>query len=167
MKTKRKTTSGFTRKKKIQVKSKTKSLPIYVFLVIVALDQASKFLIKYLFLPGSSASVLGGVFSITYLRNTGSSFGLFKGYNKIFIIISIAVLALFIYKYFKKKTFRLESAIISAGILGNLLDRLFLGYVVDFIDFHFWPVFNAADSAISIGVLLLVFSMMKSKEDFL
>jgi len=100
--------------------------------------------------------IIKPILSFTYVRNTGVSFGLFKGYNWIFTLILILALIYFVFLFFKEKQYRLIYSIICAGIVGNLIDRLFLGYVVDFVNFHLWPIFNIADSAIFIGILWLI-----------
>lgn len=91
--------------------------------------------------------------------NTGIAFGFLQGYNWIFIIVSLIVLVICIFNYKKHK---LEFSLIIGGLLGNLTDRIFFGYVRDFIDLRIWPVFNIADSVIVIGVLLLAYKMFKS-----
>jgi signal peptidase II len=115
---------------------------------------------------GQSLNIIG-FFSFTYLKNTGVSFGLFKGSNFLFAIIAFLALVFFIYVYLKKKKYFLQLSLITAGISGNLIDRIFLGHVVDFIDFHYWPVFNVADSAISIGMIWLLVLLIKNKEDLI
>jgi signal peptidase II len=157
MRKKRKTTTGSISRKKSDLAG------IAAFFLILLLDQASKFLVRRNMLPSDSID-LGLVF-ITYLRNTGVSFGLFKGFNDIFTVILILAFFFFAYIWVKKDVFRLQASIVMAGIAGNLIDRLFLGYVVDFINFRIWPVFNLADSAISLGILWLVVESTRKKED--
>lgn len=142
---------------------KNNNIFIYYLLVfiIVLFDQVSKWLIRFNFTVGSSVVILKKILSFTYLQNTGVSFGLFKGYNWIFTIVLVFAFALFAYYFYKEKSYRLFYGIICSGILGNLIDRINLGYVVDFIDFHYWPVFNIADSAISIGIILLIIKSIK------
>ena|SRR3989339_307304 len=154
MRQKRKTISGST--------SRTKS-SLLVFFLILAADQVSKLFIRLNLMPGDSFDL--GMLSITYLRNTGVSFGLFKGFNAIFTIVLMAAFAFFACIWVKKAGFRLQISIILAGISGNLIDRLFLGYVVDFINLKIWPIFNIADSAISLGIIWLVLESIRRKED--
>lgn len=115
----------------------------YVFLIIalVILDQLS----KYFFVK---------------TVNTGAAFGLFQGYNWLFVILSFVVLIVLIF-YFKQNKLVISLAL--SGVAGNLIDRLFLGHVRDFIDVGFWPVFNLADSYIVVGVLLLGYNVFKKK----
>ena len=126
----------------------------------LGLDQLTKFLIVTSFSPGQSLPLLGPLVHLTYVQNTGAAFGLFKGQQLAFIGLSIAVV-LWIGREFLTKTpmpadMMWGCAFVLGGALGNLIDRVRLGYVIDFIDLRVWPVFNMADSAISIGVALLI-----------
>ncbi len=100
-------------------------------------------------------------FSLTYLKNTGVAFGLFKGNNFIFIILSLIIIFIIIY-FYKDKSLRLGLDLILAGAIGNLISRIIYGYVIDFIDFKIWPVFNLADIFIVIGVFYLIIKLCKS-----
>lgn len=138
-------------------------------LLVFGFDQATKWLIvQWLREPGVSVPVLWPVFSLTYVTNTGAAFGLFANQNLLFIFIAVAVIAviLFFYRYLLADhlLLRVSLALQLGGALGNLLDRLRLGYVVDFLDFRVWPVFNVADSAITIGVLLLIYNLVFQAE---
>ena len=134
----------------------TRQTSIIVFVLIVILDQISKYWIRTNIFLNNSMVIIKPILSFTYVRNTGVSFGLFKGYIWIFTLILILALIYFVFLFFKEKQYRLIYSIICAGIVGNLIDRLFLGYVVDFVNFHLWPIFNIADSAIFIGILWLI-----------
>mgnify|MGYP001589482997 CR=1 FL=1 len=137
----------------------------YAYVISIAfiasiLDQLTKFAVKQNAGINGSIPIIGKIFHITYITNTGSAFGLFKGLNLLFILISIAVMIILIF-FFKrvKKESKAEQALFGlllGGIIGNLADRLMLGYVIDFIDFRIWPVFNLADSLITIGVIGLI-----------
>ena len=129
------------------------------FLCIIIVDQITKYLIRTNIILYGSKIILKNILSFTFLKNTGVSFGLFKGYNWLFLFILIVAFGYFVYLYFKEK--KIQYSIICAGIIGNLIDRIFLGYVVDFINFHFWPVFNIADSAIFIGIFWLIIEEIK------
>ncbi len=102
--------------------------------------------------------------SFNFVANTGAVFGLFKGFNWIFLIISILVGCFIVYYYKKEKRLRLSFNFILAGVAGNLIDRISRGYVVDFIDLKAWPVFNLADSYIVIGAAILVYKILKEKD---
>jgi len=135
---------------------------IALFFVLVLLDQFTKYVVRTNFVLGSSLDLK--ILAITYVQNTGISFGMFKGYNFIFLLLSVIIMGYFIYIYEENKRFGMQISITCAGITGNLIDRINLGYVVDFIDFRFFPIFNVADSAISIGILWLVFLMWKEEQ---
>ena len=136
-----------------------------VALLIVFLDQLTKFLIKQNLQLSQSIPIISNVFHLTYITNTGSAFGLFKGLNVFFIVFLIIVIG-FIIHFIKKireneKLLQFSIGLLLGGTIGNLLDRVLLGYVVDFIDFRIWPVFNIADSAVTIGVILLIILLWK------
>jgi len=129
-------------------------------LLVVLLDQLTKFLIKQNFQLSQSIPLIKNILHFTYITNTGSAFGLFKGFNLIFILFSIIVIAVIFY-YLKKikeneKLLQFAVGLILGGTIGNLIDRIFYGFVIDFIDFRIWPVFNIADSAVTISVVFLI-----------
>ena len=129
-------------------------------LIVILLDQFSKFLIKQNFQLNQSIPIIKNILHLTYVTNTGSAFGLFKGLNIFFILLSIIVIAVIFYFLKKIKDYRkllqFSVGLLLGGTIGNLIDRLIYGYVIDFIDFRIWPVFNLADSAVTIGVILLI-----------
>lgn len=139
----------------------------FLFFLLIFLDQISKYLVRKNFLISESHKFL--FFNITYLENTGVSFGMFKNNNLLFIIISIVAFLFFLHKFFSlnynQNIFRIPLIILLSGILGNLIDRIFLGYVVDFIDFRFWPVFNLADSYLTISLIFILYLSFKKKKD--
>lgn len=147
------------------LKSKKYKFEILVFAAIVFLDQITKILALKFLLSKGSINILP-FFSLTYVENTGSAFGLFQNANLFLLIISLLVLFLMI--KWRKDILSLGNLakygylLIFAGALGNILDRICLGYVVDFLDFHVWPVFNIADSAICVGAVLIAFSIIKA-----
>ncbi|MFQ5925571.1 MAG: signal peptidase II [Dehalococcoidia bacterium] len=128
--------------------------------IVLAVDQVSKFLIRANMSPGQSIPE-DGLFRITYVTNTGGVFGILS--NQAFLIllttvIGIAAILLYSrYPIFNRILVRIALGLLLGGALGNLIDRLSLGWVVDFIDLGFWPVFNLADSAIVLGVILLLY----------
>ncbi len=136
--------------------------------LVIIVDQVTKFLIRsnmslYQSIPAE------GPFRLTYVFNTGASFGLFRGQTiplLITAIIGIAALVLFFfYVPLESKLLRLALGLQLGGAAGNLIDRIRLGGVTDFLDAGFWPVFNAADSAVVIGVgLLVLFFLLPSKK---
>jgi len=136
-----------------------KTLFFSITLFLVILDQLTKFLIR----TYKPELKITNFLSISYTTNTGIAFGLFKGYNIIFIIISLIFLGLIIYYYKTKKTYTAPFILITSGLIGNLIDRIFLGNVIDFINLSFWPAFNIADSCITIGAIILVIQLIKKK----
>ncbi|MFC1548926.1 signal peptidase II [Candidatus Omnitrophota bacterium] len=133
--------------------------------LIFLLDQISKQIIVTLFQQGRSIPVIKNIFHLTLVYNTGAAFGILKAHSWLFVVISF--LAIIVINYFllmKYDILRLREktalCFILAGTLGNLVDRLRLGYVVDFIDFRVWPVFNLADSFITVGVVILGWSIL-------
>ena len=103
-------------------------------------------------------------FMLGYAENTGAAFGIMKGSGIILAAVSLAVIALILYYHIKRKMEASVSFFMSlmfAGALGNLIDRLFRGFVVDFIDLGFWPAFNIADIAITAGVIGLIYVIYK------
>ena len=135
-----------------------------VSLTLIA-DQASKFFISRMLSLHESVPVIPGVFHLTLVHNRGAAFGILKNQLPLFIFTSVFAMIL-IYSSLKrssgsKKTGLndLALSLILAGAAGNLIDRLVFGYVIDFLDFCVWPVFNIADSAITIGAVLLGYSL--------
>lgn len=141
-------------------------------LPVLFIDQASKYLIRTRVASYETINVIKGLFQIVHARNTGVAFGFLasldpKIINPILsvvnIIIMIFLLCLVLLEEFSTWT-RAAFGLILGGAAGNLLDRVFLGFVVDFLDFHIgnlhWPAFNVADSAITIGVVLLIADML-------
>ena len=139
---------------------------LIVFFVLI-FDQGLKFLVKTLMNPGQSIPLIKNVLHLTFVQNKGAAFGLFYGKGWLLLIIGAIVIATIIYFHFKlssKSFYQMPLALILGGSLGNFLDRLFLGHVVDYIDFRIWPVFNLADIMINLGVALLIFKMVFLKE---
>ena len=98
--------------------------------------------------------------------NTGAAFSMLEGYNSILLFIALIVVGVILFNYPKIPDQRLPVtafALITGGAIGNITDRVMLGYVVDFINFSFWPSFNVADSAISIGAVLLIWWIVKKQ----
>lgn len=148
------------------LKSKEYKMEIFVFIAVLFLDRITKILtLKLLF--KSSVDILPFL-SFTYVENTGSAFGMFQNANLFLLLLSVIILLLMI--KWRKDILPLGALakygyfLIFAGAIGNIYDRITLGYVVDFIDFHFWPVFNVADSAICIGAALIAIAILKEKK---
>lgn len=139
------------------VSKKDLSCLFYIFLIpaiVVAFDQATKLLAKIYM--QSPMVLIKNILSLVFVMNHGIAFGLFQGANDIIVWLYVIVLGLIIYFYdkFPKGTFNcVMLSLILAGIVGNFIDRLFLGYVVDFISISFWPVFNVADICLCVGII--------------
>lgn len=135
-------------------------MTLIIVVIILSLDLLTKFIISKELILNQSVPIISNVFHLTLVHNKGAAFGLFKNQLPFLIITAIFALIL-IYLEFKNKTrkktfgYKLSLALILSGTLGNLIDRLSLGYVIDFLDFRIWPVFNIADSAITVGAILL------------
>ena len=149
------------------LRSKKYKFEIIVFLAVLFLDQITKMLTLKFLLPKGSVSILP-FFSLTYVENTGSAFGLFQNANLFLLVVSFLIL-FFMIKWRKDiislgNWARFGYVMIFAGALGNIFDRIILGHVVDFLDFHVWPVFNIADSAICVGAAFIAFNVLRFKK---
>lgn len=130
-----------------------------ITLIIILLDQLIKYLISKYMRPSQSIPLIKNFLYLTYIKNTGAGFGILKGSNTILIFTSLIIIGIILFYFdriIKEKPIHIPIALILGGAIGNLIDRLFLGYVIDFIDFRVWPTFNLADSCITIGALWLV-----------
>ena len=139
----------------------------FISLIIFILDEATKQVIAVTMKPSQTIPLLKNILHLTYVQNRGAAFGLFYGKHWILIPAGIALITVLFYYYFRYREsnwIRMPLGLIIGGSLGNIFDRIFRHYVVDFIDFRFWPVFNLADIMINIGVFLIVLRLMLSKE---
>ena len=145
---------------------------IILILVLTAIDQLSK-LYMYNMSGGEigySIPIINDFFHLTYIENHGGLFGVFQGKINYFTIISIVLIAYVVIteiKNFKKYKFpiKLGISIITAGALGNMIDRIFRGFVIDMIDFRgIWGfIFNIADTYIHIGLYIILFTLIKDE----
>lgn len=147
----------------------TKAL-LVAFLVFV--DQISKLAVLKRLHQDNSIPVIPDIFHITLVYNTGSAFGFLRNQNWILTYITLLAIIIILFLLVRRPRFKSnfylqmwQSALILilCGASGNLIDRIRFGYVVDFLDFRIWPVFNFADTMISCGVFLLLFLLMKNK----
>jgi signal peptidase II len=138
-------------------------------LAVIALDQWTKGLARTHLLGNDgdgprSIPLLGEYIRLTYVQNRGAAFGLLQDQTTFFILVGVIVIVVIIASYRQLKEpgwlLNLCLGLQMGGALGNLVDRIRYGYVVDFVDLTFWPVFNVADSAICVGVALLAWSLM-------
>lgn len=145
---------------------------LYIFLLIMA-DQLTKLIAKINLYPDVNIDLISGYLSLTYLENRGAAFGIFK--NKKFFLVGLTslVIAFMIYYLLKNKDIskymKISLILIISGAIGNLIDRITKGYVVDFIHFYIknifdWPVFNVADIFVVCGTILLGAIILLAKE---
>lgn len=125
-------------------------------------DQFSKWLVVSHLARGESIPLFAG-FHFTYVQNRGAAFGLFQ--NRIGLFVFVAVVSVAVIVYYSRclapdnRWVQAALAFLLAGAVGNMIDRVFFGYVIDFIDLRFWPVFNIADIVINVGVGMLLVEM--------
>ncbi|MDD4909909.1 MAG: signal peptidase II [Candidatus Omnitrophica bacterium] len=132
---------------------------------ILLLDQATKLYFSSRFSPGESLPIIKNILHFTLVFNTGAAFGIFKDQASVFVLIGILAVCFIIFNLRRDgASGRWALLLILAGAIGNLIDRARLGYVIDFIDFRVWPVFNIADSAITIGAVWLFISAFLRKQ---
>jgi signal peptidase II len=135
-------------------------------LAVIALDRWTKHLaIEHLLESGvRSIPVVGEYIRLTYVENRGAAFGVLQDQTAFFILVGLVVISVIIasYRYIPEPSWLLSVSLglQMGGAVGNLIDRIRVGYVVDFIDLTFWPVFNIADSAICIGVAGLAYTVL-------
>jgi len=144
-------------------------VPVAVYVLIATIiffDQLCKFFVLKFLSPRAPIDLIKNVLSITPILNTGGGFSILPNQAHFFIAITILAIAFLVYLLLKskEKIFSYAIAMILAGAIGNLIDRIRLGAVVDFIDFKVWPVFNVADSFITIGTALLVWRLLRTRK---
>jgi signal peptidase II len=137
--------------------------------VIVAIDQFLKHLVHQSMRLGQSIPLLDGILKLTYVRNTGAAFSLFIGFSPYLAVIGFVVVLAVIYFHHKipRRYYILQTglAFVLGGSLGNLADRIFRSYVIDYLDITIWPVFNFADIMINVGVVLIAFKLFAKEEE--
>ena len=142
-----------------------------VSIIVLVLDQATKLYIDRTMRLFQSIPVIDNLFSITYMRNKGAAFSFLADFSlrrPFFVLVSLVAVVAILYAYRKLRADQrfaaFSLALILSGAVGNLIDRLRLGEVIDFLDVywqsHHWPAFNVADSAICVGVFLLAVDML-------
>lgn len=149
---------------------KRRSTYLVFITVLLTIDQITKTAIFRSINPFDERSIIPDFFNLVHVRNKGAIFGFFSNADSSFIFVlltvfSLAALGLVVYYFIKtpvsEKLMNVSLSLILAGALGNQIDRIMRGYVIDFLDFKFWgwhwPSFNVADSCISTGAVLLIF----------
>ena len=146
---------------------------ILISLIALVIDMLSKVLVKHFIFLGQRIKIIKNLFYITYVKNTGAAFSIFRNNTLFLIILSIVIIGLLFY-YLSKKIYlsKLENisyGLILGGAIGNLFDRIIYGYVIDFIDIYIfkfdYPVFNIADMAIVIGVIILIIDLFRGEKN--
>ncbi|MBW2964170.1 signal peptidase II [Candidatus Woesearchaeota archaeon] len=135
---------------------------LLVSVAIIIVERIIKFYVTEYLRIGESIPVLGSTLMITRAENVGAGFGILRGYNLVFILAAAAVLILIIYFYNQIIYDRLlvfSFAFLLGGTVGNMMDRLFFGHVIDYVDLSFWPTFNLSDLALTTGAVLLIIYM--------
>ncbi len=147
---------------------------VYIIaLISLIIDQIVKILVSNYLILGQTTKIINNFFYLTYVQNTGAAFSILIGYRYILIIITLIFLY-YLYKDTKKQTNPNKLAILShglllGGIIGNLIDRIIYGYVIDYLDFmifnYNFPIFNLADTFIVIGCIILVINSYAKGEN--
>jgi signal peptidase II len=144
-------------------------------MMVVVIDQASKWLASIHIPPYQGLSVIPGFFNIVLVKNRGMAFGLLNqakpGLSSVLLLATtVAAIGVIIFFFWIKKEHlwvAIGLSLILGGAVGNLIDRIHLGYVIDFLDFHLagyhWPAFNMADSAVTAGTLWLLFNVIRGR----
>lgn len=138
-----------------------------ISLCVVLLDQLVKFFIRNSMNIGDSIPVIKNIFHITYITNFGAGFSVMHGKTSLLIWFAIIVIGIILFYYDKlqeKKSLQIFSGLILGGTLSNLIDRLLFGFVIDFLDFRIWPVFNIGDSCVCIGAIFLIIYFIKKEK---
>ena len=139
-------------------------MPLFIGFLAIILDQLVKIYVVSNMKLGESIPVVQDIFHLTYVLNPGAALGILENHRWFFIAICVAILlgvAIF-YKSIRRECamFRYGLGLLLGGAVGNLIDRIQNGLVVDFLDFRIWPVFNIADIAICVGAVMLVVSLL-------
>lgn len=134
-----------------------------IAILVFVLDQATKIMVRANLDPGQSMPA-DGWFRFTFVTNTGAAFGLFQNQSVLLLVTTIigvaAIVTYYLYPPVQTPVLTASLGLQLGGAVGNMVDRLMLGYVTDFLDFRVWPVFNVADSAIVVGVAVLTGYML-------
>lgn len=146
---------------------------IILTILVILVDFFSKYMVSKLMTVNETIDLIDNFFRITYVKNTGAAFSIFSNNTILVIIISVVIIGFLLFYIYKNKgNNKLENvsyAFILGGAIGNLIDRLVYGYVIDFLDFEMLsydaPIFNLADTFIVIGVILFLINTLRSRYD--
>ena len=144
---------------------------IILTILVILVDFFSKYIVSKLMTVNETINLIDNFFRITYVKNTGAAFSIFSNNTILVIIISVVIIGFLLFYIYKNKgNNKLENvsyAFILGGAIGNLIDRLVYGYVIDFLDFEILsydaPIFNLADTFIVIGVILFLINTLRSR----
>jgi len=144
-------------------------LVLVIAAVVILADQGVKAIVSSTLQHGDPIDLLGGFVRLDYTRNSGAAFGIFQAAGPVFAGAAVAVSGgILLYAWTahdKPPTMWIALGLILGGAIGNLVDRVHLGYVIDFIDLRWWPVFNLADSSIVLGIALLIVHSALSRSE--
>jgi signal peptidase II len=134
---------------------------------VLLLDRLTKAWVRHHFFLGESRRIVSW-FYLTYVQNTGTAFGFFQGNNRALLILAFLILGALLYGargLSERGGFwgALGVALVLGGAVGNVMDRIHFGLVIDFLDFRVWPIFNVADSAISVGTLFILVGLLRQE----
>lgn len=135
--------------------------------LVIVIDQATKYWIQSRMAYGESWPIFTDIFHITYILNPGAAFGILENKTWFFIAVALVLLAGVAYLYPRlpeNMIVKLGTGLLVGGAIGNLIDRVRIGYVIDFFDFRIWPIFNVADICIVCGVACLAYFLLLSPE---
>ena len=151
-------------------------LIVTLVIFIVVLDQATKFVADLTLPLTVPVPVIDNFFNLTYIRNPGAAFGILAESNEFFRrafligfpLVAVAFIGAMLLRLPEEEEWLITAlSFVLGGAVGNLIDRIFYGEVIDFLDFYWsmyhWPAFNVADSFISVGVVMIVYSLIKAK----
>ncbi|MBM7614529.1 signal peptidase II [Alkaliphilus hydrothermalis] len=138
---------------------------LIIIIVVLALDQLSKLWAVNRLQALGSVPVIENIFHLTYVENRGAAFGMLQNQQLFFIITtSIIIVGALVFMYKNKRmhlSLKIGLNLVVAGAIGNFIDRIRLGFVVDFFDFRVWPVFNIADCAVVVGAIVISYVILK------
>ena len=140
---------------------------VIVALLVVIIDQLTKYYVVENFYLGESVPVIENIFHWTYILNPGAAFGMLEGSRWFFVVIAVGVLGgiWYIKDEINEGGWMMQygAALFGGGAIGNLIDRARSGLVIDFFDFRIWPVFNVADIAICVGVAMILWKVLETE----
>ena len=156
----------------LMVKKMNKKI-IYTMFICIFIDQLIKIIVSNIALLNTPYEVIKNFFYLTHVRNLGAAWGIFYGNRYFLILVSLFALFIFYFVFIKnKKLSKFESisfGILLGGIIGNLIDRIVYGYVIDYLDFQIFnydfPIFNFADTCIVISIILIIIKIIKDDSD--